>query len=93
MNPVSSKGANRDGLRVKAVCDQCGEQRGIVAMREVCRDCHRWDCRYDDAVHDLLHGAARWLSETGPGMHVNTAMGRGETRQAVDRIRALAAER
>lgn len=30
-------------------CTQCGEERAIVSIREVCRDCHKHDNRLSDA--------------------------------------------
>lgn len=75
--------------REKTECTQCGQKRGIVSLREVCRDCHDRDRRLDDALMDLLQAADRWLSETGPGMHVNTATGRGRTRRAVERLKEI----
>lgn len=42
-----------------------------------------------NATLSLLASAERWLLETGPGQHVNTACGRGSTRRAVERLREI----
>lgn len=70
-------------------CTQCGQERGIVSIREVCRDCARKDQLFDAALSDLIAGARRWLAETSPGMHINTAKGRHETRRAVERLQEI----
>ena len=40
------------------------------------------------AAQEMERAVVIWLSETGPGMHVNTAKGRHETRQALESLRA-----
>lgn len=45
------------------------------------------------AASELLLAAKRWLSETGPGMHVNTAVGRVATQRAVERLESVFKER
>lgn len=42
-----------------------------------------------DAARELAHAAERWVLETGPGQHVNTANGRPRTRRALDALRAV----
>ncbi|MHB1950218.1 MAG: hypothetical protein ACYCQK_01935 [Acidiferrobacteraceae bacterium] len=44
-----------------------------------------------EAAQELAKASATWLAETAPGMHINTAVGRGRTRRALARLRALLA--
>jgi hypothetical protein len=39
--------------------------------------------RLADQRDALVEAGKRWLSETGPGMHINTAKGRGMMRAAI----------
>lgn len=44
---------SQSSLMPRTFCDQCGEERSIVSMREVCRDCARDDRRLDDLTFRL----------------------------------------
>jgi hypothetical protein len=67
-------------------CTDIYDSPELLKLAESVRDLGE-ESAYLQTVTDA---ARRWVSETGPGQHVNTAKGRGLTKRAVEALDAFA---